>query len=122
MRTFPGEPWARRPRRAEPCRPGRIVAAMAGLAVPLRLGRLRCRRPPRARQRPQPATSAKACHLAADVSFERMREHLGELLGDRLASETLRVHCERHPARTARWQGQETSSAADFRKARGVGC
>lgn len=53
------------------------------------------------------------------MSFDRTREHLRELLGVSPASETLRVYCERQAARVARWQGQETDSAAAFRKAAG---
>jgi hypothetical protein len=66
-----------------------------------------------------PRLQRKACRLAADLSFDRTREHLRELLGVAPASETLRVYCERQAARVARWQGQETGSAADFREAPG---
>jgi hypothetical protein len=66
-----------------------------------------------------PRLQRKACRLAADLSFDRTREHLRELLGVAPASETLRVYCERQAARVARWQGQEAGSAADFRKAPG---
>src|SRR6185312_8499244 len=57
--------------------------------------------------------------LAADLSFDRAREQLRELLGVSPASETLRVYCERQAARVARWQGQERASAEGFRAARG---
>jgi hypothetical protein len=57
--------------------------------------------------------------MAADLSFDRTREHLRELLGVSPASETLRVYCERQAARVARWQGRETGSAAGFRTAPG---
>lgn len=66
-----------------------------------------------------PRLQRKACRLAADLSFDRTREHLREWLGVGPASETLRAYCERQAARVARWQGQETGSAADFRKAPG---
>ena len=66
-----------------------------------------------------PRLQHKACRLAADVSFAVAAEHLRELLGVSPASETLRVYCERQAARVARWQGQETGSAAAFRAAPG---
>jgi hypothetical protein len=66
-----------------------------------------------------PRLQRKACRLAADLSFDRTREHLRELLGVAPASEALRVYCERQAARVARWQGQETGSAADFGEAPG---
>ncbi len=66
-----------------------------------------------------PRLQRKACRLAADLSFDRAREHLRELLGVSPASETLRVYCERQAARVARWQGQEGASAEGFRKAEG---
>src|SRR4051794_3325864 len=66
-----------------------------------------------------PRLQRKACRMAADLSFDRTREHLRELLGVSPASETLRVYCERQAARVARWQGRETGSAAGFRTAPG---
>jgi hypothetical protein len=66
-----------------------------------------------------PRLQRKACRLAADLSFDRAREHLRELLGVSPASETLRTYCERQAARVVRWQGQETASAEGFRKAEG---
>jgi hypothetical protein len=66
-----------------------------------------------------PRLQRKACRLAADLSFDRTREHLRELLGVSPASETLRVYCERQAARVGRWQRQETGSAAEFHAAPG---
>jgi hypothetical protein len=66
-----------------------------------------------------PRLQRKASRLAADLSFDRAREHLEELLGVSPAAETLRVYCERQAGRVARWQGQETASAEGFREARG---
>jgi hypothetical protein len=66
-----------------------------------------------------PRLQRKACRLAADLSFERAREHLLDLLGVSPASETLRVYCERQATRVARWQGRETASAEGFRRAEG---
>jgi hypothetical protein len=66
-----------------------------------------------------PRLQAKACRLAADVSFATAVEHLKELLGVAPAAETVRTYCERQAARVARWQGQERASAEDFRAAPG---
>jgi hypothetical protein len=66
-----------------------------------------------------PRLQRKACRSAADLSFERTRENLLDLLGVSPATETLRVYCERQAARVARWQGQEKQSAEGFRKAEG---
>jgi hypothetical protein len=66
-----------------------------------------------------PRLQRKACRLAADVSFDRTREHLAELLGVSPAAETLRIYCERQAGRVARWQGQEEGSAEAFRRAEG---
>ena len=66
-----------------------------------------------------PRLQRKACRAAADLSFDRTRENLLDLLGVSPATETLRVHCERQAARVARWQGTETASAEGFREAEG---
>ncbi|WP_435010820.1 hypothetical protein P12x_002106 [Tundrisphaera lichenicola] len=66
-----------------------------------------------------PRLQRKACRSAADLSFERTRENLLELLGVSPAAETLRVYCERQAGRIARWQGTETASAEGFGKAEG---
>jgi len=66
-----------------------------------------------------PRLQRKACRLAADLSFDRAREHLREWLGVSPAAETLRTYCERQAGRVARWQGQETASAEGFGKAQG---
>ncbi|WP_435010187.1 hypothetical protein P12x_001422 [Tundrisphaera lichenicola] len=66
-----------------------------------------------------PRLQRKACRSAADLSFERARENLLELLGVSPAAETLRVYCERQASRIARWQGTETASAEGFGKAGG---
>ena len=51
--------------------------------------------------RPSPRLQRKACRPAADLSFERAREHLRDLLGVSPASETLRAYCERQASRVA---------------------
>jgi hypothetical protein len=66
-----------------------------------------------------PRLQRKACRSAADLSFERARENLLDLLGVSPAAETLRVYCERQAGRVARWQGTETASAEGFRRAEG---
>jgi hypothetical protein len=66
-----------------------------------------------------PRLQRKACRSAADLSFERTRENLLDLLGVSPAAETLRVYCERQAGRVARWQGTETASAEGFGRAEG---
>jgi len=66
-----------------------------------------------------PRLQRKACRSAADLSFDRTRENLLDLLGVSPAAETLRAYCERQAARVARWQGRETASAVGFREAGG---
>jgi hypothetical protein len=66
-----------------------------------------------------PRLQRKACRSAAELSFERTRANLLDLLGVSPATETLRVYCERQASRVARWQGTETASAEGFRQAKG---
>jgi hypothetical protein len=66
-----------------------------------------------------PRLQEKICLLAADVSFDKTREHLASLLGIDLAAETIRVHSERQAAAIMRWQARETDSAQTFAKAEG---
>jgi hypothetical protein len=66
-----------------------------------------------------PRLQAKACRLAADVSFATTVEHLKELLGVAPAAETVRTYCERQAGRVARWQKGEAGSAEAFREASG---
>jgi hypothetical protein len=66
-----------------------------------------------------PRLLKKTCELAADVSFDKTREHLVSLVGVSLATETVRVHSERKAAEIARRQTRETDSAATFAKAEG---
>jgi hypothetical protein len=66
-----------------------------------------------------PRLQEKVCLLAADVSFDKAREHLASLLDVHLATETVRVHSERRAAGIARWQTGETDSAQTFAKAQG---
>lgn len=67
-----------------------------------------------------PRLLRQACRLAADLSLDRTREHLRELLGVSPASETLRTYCEPQAARIARWQGHEGASADGFGQAEGA--
>ena len=120
MRPGPRESRALGTREVFTCLgPIELTAAVVGLAVPLLAGRLSCRRRARPRRRPQPPAAAQGLPAAADLSFDRTRENLLDLLGVSPASETLRVYCERQAGRVARWQGTETASAEGFRKAEG---
>jgi hypothetical protein len=60
-----------------------------------------------------PRLQAKACRLAADVSFATTVEHLKELLGVAPAAETVRTYCERQAGRVARWQKGEAGLSRD---------
>jgi hypothetical protein len=66
-----------------------------------------------------PRLQEQTCRLAADVSFAKTAEHLTALLGVSLATETIRVQCERKAAGMARWQASETNSAETFKAAAG---
>jgi hypothetical protein len=66
-----------------------------------------------------PRLQEHACRLAADVSFAKTAKHLTALLGISLATETIRVQCERRAASMARWQASETDSAKAFKAAAG---
>jgi hypothetical protein len=66
-----------------------------------------------------PRLQEKTCLLAADVSFRKTGELLKSLLDVTLASETIRVYCERNAATMARWKANETDSAKSFAMAQG---
>ncbi len=59
------------------------------------------------------------CRLAADVSFAKSREHLREMLGVRLAAETLRKMVQRHGQRMSAFQPKDEATAHAFRQAKG---
>jgi hypothetical protein len=66
-----------------------------------------------------PRLQEKTCLLAADVSLRKTGELLKSLLDVTLASETIRVYCERNAATMARWKAHETDSAKSFAMAQG---
>lgn len=59
------------------------------------------------------------CRLAADVSFAKSSEHLREMLGVRLAPDTLRVLVESHGQTMAAFQPKDDATARTFRRAEG---
>ena len=102
-RLGPIEPRRRRWGSRRPCAPGGYHAD-AALGLDAGLG---------------PRLQRKACR-GADLSFERTRENLPDLLGVSPAAETPRGYRERQASRITRWQGQETASAEGSREAEGV--
>ncbi len=59
------------------------------------------------------------CRLSADVSFAKAREHLHELLGVSIATETVRTLVERHASAMASFQPQDAATAKSFQTAKG---
>ena len=59
------------------------------------------------------------CRLAADVSFAATSEHLREMLGVRLAPETVRAVVESHSRAMAAFQPKDEVTAQAFRAAKG---
>ena len=59
------------------------------------------------------------CRLAADVSFARSGEHLRQMLGVRLAPETVRALVESHGRTMAAFQPRDEVTARAFRRAAG---
>jgi hypothetical protein len=59
------------------------------------------------------------CRLAADVSFAKASEHLDEMLGVKVAPETVRTMVESHGRAMAEFQPTDAGTAAAFRQARG---
>lgn len=60
-----------------------------------------------------------ACRLAADVSFAKASEHLREMLGVRLAPETVRAVVEAHGKAMTAFQPKDQTTAQAFREAKG---
>lgn len=60
------------------------------------------------------------CRLAADVSFAKTSEHLREMLGVRLAPETVRSMVEPHGRAMAAFQPKDEATARAFRAAPGA--
>ena len=61
-----------------------------------------------------------ACRLAADVSFAKTSEHLREMLGVRLAPETLRSVVQSHGKAMAAFQPQDAATGQAFGRAKGA--
>lgn len=59
------------------------------------------------------------CRLAADVSFAKASEHLDEMLGVKIAPETVRTLVEAHGRAMAEFQPNDAATAAAFRQAAG---
>lgn len=59
------------------------------------------------------------CRLAADVSFAKASEHLREMLGVRLAPDTVRTLVESHGKAMASFQPKDEATAQTFRAAPG---
>lgn len=59
------------------------------------------------------------CRLAADVSFAKSREHLWQMLGVRLAPETLRGLVGTHAKAMAAFQPKDEATAQTFGQAKG---
>jgi hypothetical protein len=57
--------------------------------------------------------------LAADVSFDKVREHLAALLGVKVSKEALRQECHRHGRQLVQWQTTEKHTPKEFAKAAG---
>lgn len=60
------------------------------------------------------------CRLAADVSFAKAGEHRDEMLGVKIAPETVRTLVEAHGRAMAEFQPRDEPSAAAFRQAEGA--
>jgi hypothetical protein len=59
------------------------------------------------------------CRLAADVSFAKTREHLHELLGVSIATDTVRRLVEHHGQAMASFQPKDDATAKSFQTAKG---
>ena len=59
------------------------------------------------------------CRLAADVAFARTSEHLRQMLGVRIAPETVRALVESHGAAMAAFQPGDEATARTFARAKG---
>lgn len=59
------------------------------------------------------------CRLAADVSFAKTSEHLGEMLNVRVSAETIRTMAESHGKAMAAFQPKDETTAQTFREAKG---
>ncbi|MDY3555599.1 hypothetical protein R5W24_004743 [Gemmata sp. JC717] len=60
------------------------------------------------------------CRLGADVSFAKVHEHMREMLGVRLAPETVRTLVESHGQAMAALQPKDPTTAGTFARAKGA--
>lgn len=70
-------------------------------------------------QRVSRVVQKHCCRLAADVSFAKAAEHLREMLGVRLAPETIRTVVAEHGRAMARFQPRDAVTARAFAGAKG---
>jgi hypothetical protein len=61
----------------------------------------------------------RLCCLAADVSFEKAREHLQASWPVSLSTESVRSLCEEHGDKMRRWQSQDQQTPKEFARAKG---
>ena len=66
------------------------------------------------------AVQKHCCRLGADVSFAKASEHLREMLGVRLAPETVRVVVGSHGQAMAAFQPNDAATAGAFARAAGA--
>lgn len=70
-------------------------------------------------QRVSKVVQKHCCRLAADVSFAKASEHLREMLGVRLAPETVRARVGSHGKAMASFQPKDDATAQTFAQAQG---
>ncbi len=70
-------------------------------------------------QRYSKALRKHCCRLAAETSFASTSEHLHEMLGADLCTETVRTVVEGHGQKMARFQAEDTAGEQAFQKAAG---
>lgn len=61
----------------------------------------------------------RLCHLAADVSFEKAREHLEDSWPVSLSTESIRGECHQHGEKMRQWQSKDEHTPKEFSKAKG---
>jgi hypothetical protein len=71
-------------------------------------------------QRVSTIVQKHCCRLAADVSFAKASEHLREMLGVRLAPESVRARVEWHGKAMAAFQPKDDATARAFGRAKGA--
>jgi hypothetical protein len=61
----------------------------------------------------------RICCLAADVSFEKAREHLVESWPVSLSAESIRAACHEHGEKMRQWQSKDEHTPIEFAQAKG---